>query len=176
VAKRATERTAIGLLPSEVFRQRLRERREGHGLSQAELARRMRVDGRPMSKVAVLRIEKGERGISLDEAIAFAAVLNVPPPQLFTPPEGKLVALTGNRAVDSGGMRAWLRYGDSFVADSGNLPAELEADRYLRSATIRAQALVDAERAGDKEGIKEAFLGLREVVDAYRAKVEEEGQ
>jgi len=162
------------LLPSEVFRERLRELRQARGLSQAELARRMRVDGRPMTKVAVLRIEKGERGISLDEAIAFVAVLFAVPPQLFAPPEGKLIALTSNMAVDAAGMRGWLRYGDSFIASEGDLPPERELDLYLRSATIRAQALVDAERQGDKAGIQDAFLGLRNIVNAYRAKVGEE--
>jgi transcriptional regulator with XRE-family HTH domain len=72
--------------PSEVFAVRLRETRKARNLSQTELARRMTNAGRPMSKEALLRIENGTRGLSLDEAIALIAVLFAVPPHLLTPP------------------------------------------------------------------------------------------
>src|SRR5688500_17476466 len=87
-------KTKPQLKPSEVFASRLRELRISRGMSQAELAKRMTAVGRPISKVGLLRIESGARGISLDEAIALIAELHAVPPHLLTPPEGEYVWLT----------------------------------------------------------------------------------
>ena len=85
-----------GLRPSEIFARRLREVRTARGESQETLAQTMTERGAcPLSKAALLRIEKGKgfdeggRGLSLDEAIALAAVLNAAPAHLLTPPEGE---------------------------------------------------------------------------------------
>ena len=155
--------------PSEVFRARLRETRKARGnMSQAELGRRMREAGYPLDRAAVLRIEKGERGISLDEALAFASVLYAVPAQMLTPPEGEDVWLTKDFGVNGEGMRAWLRFGDSFIADSGDIPNELFEARAQQAITIFANGLVDANRNGDKAGIKEAFRAIERTVLAER--------
>jgi hypothetical protein len=155
--------------PSEVFRARLREtRRARDNMSQAELGRRMREAGYPLDKAAVLRIEKGERGISLDEALAFASVLSAVPAQMLTPPGDECVYLEKDVRVNGAGMRAWLRFGDSFIADSGDLPDELFRDRAMQAMAIHARALVDAERNEDKAGIQEAFRAMKTVLDEER--------
>jgi transcriptional regulator with XRE-family HTH domain len=60
--------------PGELFGRRLREEREQRGWTQAELAGR---SGTGLHPTAVTRIERGERGVSLNEALAFAAALGV---------------------------------------------------------------------------------------------------
>lgn len=152
-------------LPSEVFAKRLRQTRELRRMSQAELARRMTEVGRPLSKLAVLRIESGERKLTLNEAFAFAAVLSAVPDQMFSPVGDEIVWLTDNQGVDGEGMRAWLRVGDSFIASAGELSDE-RLDELARQAILgRAQALLDAQGRDDKAGITEAFMALKDAIE-----------
>jgi transcriptional regulator with XRE-family HTH domain len=65
--------------PGELFGRRLREEREQRGWTQAELAER---SGTGLHPTAVTRIERSERGVSLNEALAFAAALGVSLPEL----------------------------------------------------------------------------------------------
>src|SRR5262245_2425001 len=110
----------VRLRPSEVFAQRLKATRTDRHLSQTELARRTTDTGRPMAKPALLRIEKGQppemggRGLSLDEALAFCSVLGTAPATMLSPPEGELVWLTDDEAVDGDGLRDWFRHGAVF--------------------------------------------------------------
>ena len=156
----------------DVFRTRLRETRIARNMSQDALAQAMRKAGYPMDKAAVLRIEKGQRGISLDEAFAFASVLYAVPAQLFTPPGDELVWLTRNMAVDGSGMRAWLRYGDAFIAHSGDLPEELWQDRAVEKMAVAAIALVDAMRNDDKAGKVDAYHAIETALHAERERRE----
>lgn len=69
----------IEALPSDLFARRLRQERERHGLSQAELARRIAT--RLQTNVdpsAVTRIEQQTRAVRLDEAVSAADSLGVP--------------------------------------------------------------------------------------------------
>lgn len=158
---------------SDVFRQRLRETRTARNLTQGELGARMREAGHPtIDKVAVLRIEKGERGLSLDEALAFASVLHAVPAQLFTPPGDELVSITENYAVDGADMRAWLRYGDALIAHSGDLPEELWQDRAVQKMAVAAIALVDAMRNDDKAGKVDAYHAIEAALGAERERRE----
>lgn len=64
----------------EVARRRIREERERRGWSQEQLATnvRWRTSGRvSLHPTAVTRLEKGQRSISLDEAVAFALALGL---------------------------------------------------------------------------------------------------
>ena len=72
--------------PNEVFRRRLREVREARGVSQYDLVRELRALGYPMRQPAITRIERGQRKVSLDEAVAIAAALNVLPERLYRTP------------------------------------------------------------------------------------------
>lgn len=64
--------------PSDVFAQRLRQERMRAGLSQTQLATRVSSAlGVTVYGTAVTRMEKGERVVKLDEAVAIAGVLGV---------------------------------------------------------------------------------------------------
>ncbi|GAA3837232.1 helix-turn-helix domain-containing protein [Streptomyces chiangmaiensis] len=74
--------------------------REVRGWSTTELAARMTQAGVPMNQTAVWRIESGtpRRKITLDEALGFARVFELPLEELMSPPlEG--VDLEGRRVV-----------------------------------------------------------------------------
>jgi transcriptional regulator with XRE-family HTH domain len=154
--------------PSEVFIARLREMRDVRGLSQAELARRMTAAGRPLGKLALMRIESGERGLSLDEALALAALLNVAPAHLLTPPDdGQMVWLTANLGVDGEEMRNFLRFGHPLSRTPERLSSELE-----ELALATARALVDATHGNDQAGKQDALRALGLIVLAHRDAME----
>jgi len=62
----------------QMFAKRLREQRTRRGWSQTMLADRMRTEGVDLHPTAITRMESGERGIRLNEAVAAAAALTVP--------------------------------------------------------------------------------------------------
>jgi len=166
------------MTPSKVFAQRLRETREARGLSQSELAQMLTDRGRPMNTTALLRVESGERKLSLDEAIALADVLQAAPANLLSPPDGSYVALTDNKGVDGDGIRNWLLTGVGIVVWPE--PARAEDETKLRAWLDRelergAVALADALRGHDKSGIKAAGGAILGAVEKYR-KASEEAQ
>lgn len=65
--------------PGATFARRLREVRQARDMTQAELARRLtdlldvRIDG-----AVITKIEKGDRGVRLEEAVYSAEILDVP--------------------------------------------------------------------------------------------------
>lgn len=161
--------------PSEVFVSRLRETRDARRLSQAELAQRMTERGRPMSKQALLALENGRRSVSLDEALALAAILYVAPAHMLSPPDEEIVWLTDTQGVDGEGMRAWLLHGDEFVATASDYQRGELAKGFERVALAHAQALLDAQRGDDKAGVKTQLVALGQTALAYRDALEARG-
>ena len=96
-------------LPSEMFRKRLREVRRLRRWTQQDLAEELAAAGVEIGEFAVVRMERGPRGVSLDEAIAIAAVLGVSPLHMVVPPDDDTVQLTPRQAVSAADARAWLR-------------------------------------------------------------------
>lgn len=145
---------------STVFAQRLREIREARGMSRPQLARLMTERGRPMTKLALHRIENGDRKVSLDEAIAFAETLRAALAALLSPAEGTYLALTDKHAVDGAGLRQWLVTGHAVEAWPVTPVAEdrEHLDAMLRKALAAyAIALVDAGRVDDLAGAQAAI-------------------
>ena len=164
------------LLPSEVFAQRLMETRKARGWTQAQLADRMAEAGRPIGRAALARIEAKERSLSLDEAIALIRVLRAVPSNLLSPPDEKQLALTSTIAVNGDGLRNWIRTGREILAWPATPSSEdLESlvERLKRSVTDYAVALIDANRVGDKDGVKEAYDLIVQAVERHREAVEE---
>jgi hypothetical protein len=166
-----------------VFAQRLQETRVAREkMSQAELAQRATDVGRPLDRAAVLRIESGQRGLALDEAVALATILRAAPAHLLTPPEGELVALTDKEAVDGEALRNWLMYGAPFLG----MAAAVAVDRDQEQLALRAQlerdltqyalALTDAVRGEDKAGIRLAGEAIVLAVGDYQEAIERREQ
>jgi len=112
--------------------------------------------GRPLSKVALLRIETGKRGLSLDEALALARLLDVAPAHLLSPPDGSTVSLTNQRGVDGAGMRNWLLFGEPLLDATPTGKRALMRMRLSFALETYARALVDAKNGGDTAGVEDA--------------------
>jgi transcriptional regulator with XRE-family HTH domain len=166
------------LKPSEVFAARLQDTRDARGLTQTELARRAADAGRELDRAAVLRIEKGQRGIGLDEAIALTRLLHAVPAQMLTAPEGSFTGLTGNEGVDGEGLRNWLVYGEPILGltiaidEEGTEPPDVLRGRLEGDLIRHARALGDAARTDDRAGITAAVRAIVRAVETYRATAE----
>lgn len=88
--------------PSEIFARHLRLTREERRMSQADLAKRIGT-----SKTTVLRTESGQRDVSLDEALALAAVLDLTPMQLLTDDDVP-VAVAPGYVANASEIQRWL--------------------------------------------------------------------
>jgi transcriptional regulator with XRE-family HTH domain len=73
------------LTPSKAFGRRLKQVRERNQVSTASLMRRLHDLGFKMRRAAIYEIEQGKRAVSLDEALALAAALDVAPLFLIVP-------------------------------------------------------------------------------------------
>jgi len=157
-------RARPALSVNQVFAYRLRDVRRAKGWDQKRLADAMGDIGHPIGRVTISKIEAGARGVggehgrepikqgqtrprpvSLEEAIAFAVALDVPPASLFLPlaPHADDVRLTPERVVDAARAHAWDR-------GEGPLNAEdAEAVRFYRFQTFARPATVaDLEELG----------------------------
>ncbi len=168
--RKASAKQAPEHRPSDVFASRLRETRLARGLSQTELANRMTEAGRPLSKAALLRIETGQRGLSLDEALALAQLLQIAPAHLLSPPDGARVMLTEKAGVDGAGMRNWLLFGDPLLLTPEGRRSKSRT-RMALTVEAFALAITDAKRGGDRAGADAARAALEAAVLANRDEV-----
>ncbi len=70
------------------FASRVRQIREGLGWSQEELARRLAEIGLRLDPTAITRIERGDRAVRIEEAVAIAQALRSPLNALLQPVDG----------------------------------------------------------------------------------------
>ncbi len=68
-----------------VVAERIRAYREGKNLTWTQLAKRMSECGRPITAIALRRIEDGERRVDVDDLLALAYTLEVNPHALLFP-------------------------------------------------------------------------------------------
>jgi transcriptional regulator with XRE-family HTH domain len=167
------------LRPSQVFARRLHELRESRGRSLSWLAERMQAAGfEKMGKAGVLRVEKAERGLSLDEALAFAQVFYAAPAHLLTPHEGTGVAITNQLRLDNGQeIRTWFSTGHALPVWPETPGTEDRAvlDEFLnKHLEVYAENLVDALRARpvDVKGVEIAKDAIKAVVYRHREAVQ----
>ena len=86
--------------PKNVFARRMRRYREKRRWSQEDLAQELTVAGWKVDRAQLARIESGDRGLSLDEALRIAWVLSVPPALLYLPlGDADEVAITPNEKM-----------------------------------------------------------------------------
>ncbi len=107
------ETVTAGVTPSQVVAQRLREIRTRRGLSAREVAELCRATGlHHMDRSVIANIETGRRrGVSVDELLALAYVLEVAPVHLLVPLEdtGVFYRFTPSWAAFPVAVRAWVR-------------------------------------------------------------------
>ena len=91
-------------LPEALVAGKVRHLREGRGLSQGDLAERL-----GWKQETVSRLERGSRGISVDECVALAVALDTSPAHLLTPLDpNQTMALTPNLVVEVTTARQWI--------------------------------------------------------------------
>jgi transcriptional regulator with XRE-family HTH domain len=96
-------------LPSEVFRRRLREVRQAKGWTQPELAEALAGAGVDLNEFVITRMESGKRRVSLDEAVALAAVLGPSLLHMVVPLDNSKVHLAPRLPAQAVDARAWVR-------------------------------------------------------------------
>jgi transcriptional regulator with XRE-family HTH domain len=92
--------------PSKVLHKRLREVRRLKGWTQQDLAEALGRTGVDLSAFAIARMEGDNRGVSLDEAIAISAVLDVSPLHTLVPLDNGSIRQTPQLEVTAADVRA----------------------------------------------------------------------
>ena len=96
--------------PSEVFRARLREVRRLKGWTQQQLADALASAGVKLDASGITRMERGTRGVTLDDVIAIAAALGVSPLHMLVPLENdEALNIAPGLTADTADVRAWIR-------------------------------------------------------------------
>ncbi len=142
---------------SEVFGSRLRQARERQGWNQEDVANKLENLGLKLDRTAIAKIEGGYRKLSLDEAVAIAAVLNVALVHMCVPLTDTQKVRVADQTVDASRMRAWVR-GERPLRDTDDLrvflteaPEQEFRDRLAhteRSASAPDARLEEGEASG----------------------------
>lgn len=127
------------LTPGEAFAEQMKKARRSAGVTQADLSARLERLGFHLSRAAILEIEKKSRRISLDEALAISAALDVAPVNMIVPFEDDRVL--DDEAADLGyGVFepvSKLKIGSALVM----IPSE--ARSWIRGTAIHLSASVE---------------------------------
>jgi transcriptional regulator with XRE-family HTH domain len=96
--------------PAQCFARQLATVRRRKGWSQQQLADATAELGHPVTQSAVAKIERGTRGVGIDDVFHFAAALGVPPIALLVPSsDSDLVEISPGRAVPGWEASLWVR-------------------------------------------------------------------
>lgn len=153
----------------ETIASRVEAVRERRGYSLRELSRRLDEVGHSMDATALMRLERGERRITIDDLLAVALALDVPPVALFVPIDtGEAVRVTADMTMDPLQLLLWV---------SGEGPPEADyMDAYgdLAQAQEAARPFVLwRDMLRHQEEARDAYQGMRaahvlEDEDVYR--------
>lgn len=117
--------------PSQVFARRMRRYRERRGWTQKALAGELADIGWKVDRAQLARIESGDRGIALDEAIMIAWALALPPALVYLPlGEASDVAIAPDVVIHPDLARKWVTGREPAAASDrfARMPREWKAD------------------------------------------------
>ncbi|WP_285601365.1 helix-turn-helix transcriptional regulator [Kineosporia sp. NBRC 101731] len=171
-----TAGTASAARATEVTAGRIRQLRKDRGLSAAALAQRCSVLGAPsITPHVIASIETHRRGISVDELLAFALALDVPPAQLLTPPAaaagqhgtGTVLALTATmRIQDPEQARRWI-IGEQPLPGTQEHLYYAYALEHAKPGQVTEQALSAQARAVLREGAAHLAAQYEAQIEAF---------
>jgi transcriptional regulator with XRE-family HTH domain len=172
-AKRGALAKGETLSPGRVLsRQLKRLRKDAGGMSQQALADRVQELGGGLERVAIAKIENGQRGVSLDEALVLVAALGLDPNYALLPIDADTrVALGTELAPTTEEVRAWLhglkplpgQAEETYYASS---PDSLRVHRAGLTWLLESvHLLIEATRAGDRDAELYALSLVREEID-----------
>lgn len=110
----------------ETLRQNIKRIREGQRITFVELSERLESIGRPIPVLGLRRIERGERRVDVDDLLALAYSLGVPPVDLLVPGElasNEAYSITPEVHTVAAPARNWIR-GDAYLPDHLGDPAD----------------------------------------------------
>ena len=150
------------LSPSKALADRLLALRNAHGWTQTELAERMRSFGWSWDRTTVAKLESGSRQLSLDEFIALAWVLGVPPGALVTPLRtSERLAVTP--ATSQTSVEVWLWFGGRPLALGRYKDEVVTLDDAQRAFRFSEESAPDFVVNAEQE-----LPGLRRLVELLR--------
>ncbi len=114
----------------------LREVRKARGLDLADVSARMARLGRPLSISGLSKVERGQRGVDVDDLVALALALDVTPNRLLltaeATPEG-ITELTPKMGASPAACWRWATGDEAFRVDPwSDKPNVLDLDRLER--------------------------------------------
>lgn len=150
---------------ADVFRENLRKHIDTRGGTLRDLASELSSSGVPLTADKLSKLLTGKRGVSLDEAAALAAVVQVPLCLLLLPLDGGAVAVTAKDVVKNPWrLLEWLLAREPLDARWGrtwtNAVAPLRLYDEVRSAQEALRAADHAVRTAKARG------GKNDVIDA----------
>ena len=156
----------MGTAPSERFGRRLQElRKQTRGWSQQRLADELVKIGWPLDRTAIAKIEKAQRGVSVDDLVALAVALNVSPGWLLAPAEAgeEPAPVVGSVSAPAWTVWDWVdgvHPLPTLSEDEGfNSPEEIHAFRGARPANLRQQ-----EEHSAVQAVKQLFYRVKRVL------------
>lgn len=128
--------------PGAVFASRMREVRRRRGWSQQDLADRLAELGEPTDRATLARTETRQRGLSLDDAMAYAAALGVAFVHMVCPLENEReVVVASDMVVPARQLREWVR--GRVVLDPGDDERTFLAEAPKDEWIARQHLLID---------------------------------
>src|SRR5919106_7003649 len=121
----------------EIFARCLQDERKRRGWSQAELSRRVSALGHELKKDAMSKIEGGSRGVTLDDAVALAAALDVPLFVLLLGERDEEIELASELRVRAPFLASWL---------AGTMPLSVADVEHYREAGDLLTLTLSADR------------------------------
>jgi transcriptional regulator with XRE-family HTH domain len=111
------------LTPTQAVAQSVRYARRLRGWNQAVLAKRLTELGVPTAQSTIARVERGKRGVSLDDAVALAVALDVSLTHLIAGPasDDDKIVLTPTEVWEPDHVREWIR-GNFSLGAGGDKP------------------------------------------------------
>jgi transcriptional regulator with XRE-family HTH domain len=113
-----------GQTPSQTFRRRLVDVRRRAKITQAELSSRLADLGYQLSRAAIAEIERGNRRVTLDDALAVAAALGVAPLHLIVPFEDEEPIMSPSPKPDEPGLTIFDSPDELRVGNLALIPSE----------------------------------------------------
>lgn len=156
MAGKKTELGATGAIAAE----NVKRLRELHGLSYAELSRRLEDMGRPIPPLGLRRIETGDRRIDVDDLIALALALKSSPVTLLvaddSDPEGLSTATGLRSGAPARRLWKWLIAEDPVAGKSRTADEQIDWWRSALPAWRRSEVaeglikLIELQKAEQK--------------------------
>lgn len=177
------------LRPSQVFAGRMRYLRERRRWSQQDLADRLAEMGNPTDRATIARTETLTRGLSLDDAVLYAAALGGSLTHMVATPAPPLsdetpIAIGPKFVVPPVRVRRWVRGQASlreedrqtFTEEVSDDERAVREDTYLAVIAARSQHFIDAMLAGDDEAAADYADELIFVLERKRRDLQPKGE